>query len=339
MTGAPDLPYLPPMPRGVVPGIALIGCGGISERHLTAYKDAGWPVTVLCSRDRAKAEAHRLRFFPDAAITTDWKQAVGRDDVGVVDATPHPPERVPMIEGALNAGKHVLSQKPFVNDIRTGERLCDLADAKGAKLAVNQNGRWAPHLSWMRCAVAAGLIGDVQTIDITIDWDHNWIAGTVFDHTPNLLLFDFGIHWFDFIHSLMPDRPVITTASSVRRSAGQRAQPPLLGEATVHYEDARATLTLNGDCTRRKRNHTVIRGTAGSLTSDGVDLNTQQVTLHRPQGDASPSLVGQWFPDGFRGTMGDLLCAIEDDRPPLCEGRSNLASLELCWRVIESQTP
>ena len=52
-----------------------------------------------------------------------------------------------MIETALAAGKHVLSQKPFVLDLDDGTRLADLADESGVVLAVNQNGRWAPHLS------------------------------------------------------------------------------------------------------------------------------------------------------------------------------------------------
>lgn len=336
MSDPPELAWQPPQPRGPVPGIALIGCGGISEQHLLAYRAAGWPVRVLCSRDITKAEAHRAAFFPEAAVTTDWQEAVSRSDVGVVDATPHPPERVPIIEGAIEARKHVLSQKPFVNDLETGERLCDLADARGVKLAVNQNGRWAPHLSWMRCAVSSGLIGAVKTVDITIHWDHNWIAGTVFDSTPDLLLHDFGIHWFDFIQSLMPAHEVRTTSASVRRSSTQTAKPPLLGEAVIGYDDARATLVLNGDSTQVQRDVTIVVGTDGTLVSDGKDLQTQRVTLHRADGTStSPSLRGKWFPDGFRGTMGDLLCAIEDDRQPLCAARSNLDSLQLCWRVIQ----
>lgn len=336
MSDLPELAWQPPVPRGPVPGIALIGCGGISERHLTGYRDAGWPVRVLCSRDITKAEAHRATFFPDAVVTTDWREAVARDDVGVVDATPHPPERVPIIEGAIEAGKHVLSQKPFVNDLATGERLCDLADARGVKLAVNQNGRWAPHMSWMRCAVDAGLVGEVTAVDVAIHWDHNWIAGTVFDDTPHLLLFDFGIHWFDFIHSLMGGRAVRATSASVRRSPTQRAKPPLIGEATICFNDARATLNLNGDSAHVLRNATTVTGTEGAIVSDGVDLQNQEVRLHRAdRPDVIAQLDGQWFPDGFRGAMGDLLCAIEDDRAPLCSGRSNLSSLQLCWQVID----
>jgi predicted dehydrogenase len=47
----------------------------------------------------------------------------------------------------------VLSQKPFVLDMDTGERLANLADAQGLRLAVNQNGRWAPRFAYLGQAV------------------------------------------------------------------------------------------------------------------------------------------------------------------------------------------
>ncbi len=175
---APDLPYQPPMPRSYRPRIALVGAGGIAAAHLAAYRASGFDVAVICNRTLSRAEARRDEFFPDAEATDDIAGTLRRDDIAVVDLTPHPEERFAMIETALAAGKHVLSQKPFVLDLDAGARLADLADANGVRLAVNQNGRWAPHLAWMREAVRAGLIGRLQSCSIDIHWDHGWIAGT-----------------------------------------------------------------------------------------------------------------------------------------------------------------
>ena len=104
-----------------------------------------------------------------------------RDDVEVVDIATHTAVRPPLIEAALKAGKHVLSQKPFVTDLDVGERLADLADKMGVKLAVNQNARWAPHFSYMREAVRGGLVGDVEGIHCDVHWDHSWVKGTAFE--------------------------------------------------------------------------------------------------------------------------------------------------------------
>ena len=139
----------------------------------------------------------------------------------------------------------MLSQKPFVLDLDAGERLADLADEKGVVLAVNQNGRWAPHLSWMREAVRAGLIGDVQSCHISIHWDHSWIAGTPFEAIDDLILYDFAIHWFDFLASLIGDRATSVFATTAPRH-GQSVRPPMLAEALVAFDGGQAALLFDG---------------------------------------------------------------------------------------------
>jgi predicted dehydrogenase len=109
---APELPYRPPMPRSYRPRIALVGAGGISAAHLQAYRSAGFDVAVICSRTRANAESRRDQYFPHAEATDDIQGTLTRDDIAVVDLTPHPAERLALIETALRAGKHVLSQSP-----------------------------------------------------------------------------------------------------------------------------------------------------------------------------------------------------------------------------------
>jgi predicted dehydrogenase len=93
----------------------------------------------------------------------------------------------------------VLSQKPFVLDLDVGERLVALADARNVRLAVNQNGRWAPHFSYLRQAIAAGLLGDLVSAHLSVHWDHTWTVGTPFEEIHDLVLYDFGIHWFDIV--------------------------------------------------------------------------------------------------------------------------------------------
>ena len=157
---APDLPYRPREPRDFPPRIGLVGCGGISKTHLAAYRAAGYRVVALCDRTRAKAVARRDAFFPDAEVTTDAAELLARDDLSAVDLTPHPADRAPLVEAALVAGVSVLSQKPLALDLARARALAELAERCGTTLAVNQNGRFAPHLAWIREAVRAGLVGE-----------------------------------------------------------------------------------------------------------------------------------------------------------------------------------
>jgi predicted dehydrogenase len=333
---APALSYRPRDPRRYEPGIALIGCGGISESHLRAYKAAGYRVVALCNRTEAKARQRQREFYPRADVYADYREVLKRDDVEVVDVTPHPHERVAIVRDAIEAGKHVLSQKPFVADLNVGERLCDLADRRGVRLAVNQNGRWAPHFSYVRTAIAAGLIGTPIAAHLAVSWDHNWTAGTPFDDVRHLALYDFGVHWFDILTCFMGGQTPRRVYATEAVSPGQKARPPLLAQAIVEYENAQATITLDADARFGKADRTYVAGTKGTLTSDGPNLEKQAVALHTARGVAKPRLAGSWFRDGFHGTMAELLCAVEERREPSNNARDNLKSLALCFAACAS---
>ncbi|NGM70494.1 Gfo/Idh/MocA family oxidoreductase [Natronolimnobius sp. AArcel1] len=331
----PDLPYKPKH-VGDSPPIALIGTGGIAEQHLTAYRDAGYDVRMLCNRTRERAEKYRETFYPDADVTSDYHEVLERDDIPVVDVLPHPVDRAPILEDALEAGKHVLSQKPFVVDLEFGERLVELADERGVALAVNQNGRWAPHWSYIRHAIAEGLIGDPHGIHCSVDWDHNWIAETEINAIEHAVLYDFAVHWFDIVTCFMGDAEPKRVYASYEPSPTQQADPPLLGQAVIEYENAQATLSFDADTPVGPKDRTTVVGTDGTIRSEGPDLEQQSVTLYTAEGYARPDLEGTWFPDGFHGAMAELLSAIDEGREPSNSARNNLRTLELCYAAVAS---
>lgn len=333
---APDLPYQPPTPRAYRPRIGVIGAGGIVSAHLDAYHAAGWEVAAICNRTLAKAKARAAEFAPRARVTDRWEDVLSDPAIDVVDITPHPADRLPIIEAALRAGKHVLSQKPFVLDLAEGRQLVALARENGVKLAVNQNGRWAPHLAYIREAVRAGLIGDVISAHISIHWNHGWIAGTPFERIEDLVLYDFGIHWFDFLRSVTGGRARTVFATAAHATV-QTAAAPLLAQVLVQMEGGQASLVFDGATPFGPRDTTFIAGTKGSLQSDGPDLGQQSVTLTTAAGIARPQLRGTWFNDGFRGAMGALLVAIEDDHEPANGAEENLDSLALAFAAIQSR--
>jgi predicted dehydrogenase len=331
----PAVDYKPPMPEHRAHPIALIGAGDISSAHLDAYRKAGFNVRVIASRTLGHAVRRRDQLFPEAEATDDIAGTLARPDIAVVDITLHPEHRAPLIEAALDAGKHVLSQKPFVLDLALGERLADLADARGLMLAVNQQGRWAPHMSFMRQAVRQGLIGHVQSVHIAMHWDHSWVAGTHHDTVEDLILYDFAIHWFDFLCSLIG--PAATSVYATRSFAPrQEPKPALLAQALVEFPHGQAALLFDGATRHGSRDRTVITGTDGTLESVGPDLGRQQLTYTNASGFARPELEGTWFNDGFIGAMGALLQSIETGRPPIHNARDNLDSLALAFAAIAS---
>ncbi len=79
-----------------------------------------------------------------------------------------------------------------------------------------------------------------------------------------------------------------------------------------------------------------VAGSAGAISSTGADQDHQQIELTTAAGVVRPKLLGAWFPDGFHGTMAELLASIEEKREPMHSARNNLASLALCFAAVAS---
>ncbi|MHB8866809.1 MAG: Gfo/Idh/MocA family protein [Pirellulaceae bacterium] len=333
---APRLPYQPARPRRYRPRIGIIGCGGIIPLHLKAYRKARYQVVALADPLVQRAEQMRDEFYPRAQVFESAAELLARTDIDVVDVATHPEERKSLLMAAIRAGKHILSQKPFVTDLVVGRRIVAAARRKGIHLAVNQSGRWAAHVSYARQAIGAGLLGEVTSVDMEVCWDHNWVAGTPFEDMHHLLLFDFGIHWFDMAHCYLRGHRPKSILASVCRTSSQRARPPLSAQVLIEYPHAQASIVFRGDTRCGAQDRTVIVGTRGTLISSGPNINDQTVTLYTDQGIMVPRLKTSWFPDGFDGTMSELLCAIEEDREPSNSARDNLESLALCFAALRS---
>ncbi|MCC6508564.1 MAG: Gfo/Idh/MocA family oxidoreductase [Pirellulaceae bacterium] len=328
--------YLPQSPVSYSPNIGLIGCGGIAGYHLQAYQAAGFKVTALADLDKTRATARRDDYFPDALATDDFQKILGDDSIEVVDITTHPAERVALIRAALMAGKHVLSQKPFVLDLDVGFELVELAAKQGRYLAVNQNGRWAPHFSYARLVAGSGMIGNIFGVHMSCHWDHRWVRGTPFEQIRHLILYDYAIHWFDMVRCFLPERKAQRVFASTARAAGQDLKPNLLAQSVIEFEDAQATLAFDACVPAGPQERTYLSGTNGSLTSSGSGNQEQRLTVNLTEGSWTPTLTGKWFPDGFHGTMGELLCAIEQKRPCSIDAADNLESLALCFAAVAS---
>jgi len=333
---APELPYLPRLPRSYRPKIGLIGAGGIAEYHLRAYRALELDVVAIADIQFDRAVARRDEFYPAASVSADYGDVLRRDDIEVVDLALHPRDRVPVLEAAIAARKHILSQKPFAEDLDVAERLVALADRHNVRLAVNLNGRWAPHFAYARAAAQAGLFGEISTIDFQLAFDHSWTIGTPFEKIRHLVLYDFGIHWFDMVNCLLSGHDCKTVYAAVGHARYQTAKPPFLATAVIDAGDAQARLSLNAAVTFGQSDQTVIAGSLGTMLSTGPSLSEQQVRFSTAAGIAVPQLRGTWFENGFQGTMAELLCAIEEQREPTNSARNNLRSLALCFAAVQS---
>ena len=110
------------MPRKLL-GIGIIGAGGIVRRHAVAYRclpELARLVAVAdVDKDRANAAKHEHGF---AEIYTDYRELLGRDNIDVVSICTPPHLHSRMVIDALDAGKHVLCEKPIARTLEEADQ-------------------------------------------------------------------------------------------------------------------------------------------------------------------------------------------------------------------------
>ncbi len=171
---------------------------------------------------------------------------------------------------------------------------------------------------------------------MSVHWDHSWVQGSPFEKVKHLILFDYAIHWFDMLRYLLPHSKPTRVFASTTAAPDQKIMPNLLGQVLIEWDSAQATLAFDGALPKGSQERMFVSGTKGSLECVGPEYHPRKLTITTQEGGFQPALEGQWFPDAFRGTMGELLCSIEENRPCELDARDNLISLCMCFAAVAS---
>ncbi|MFJ5100318.1 Gfo/Idh/MocA family protein [Streptomyces sp. NPDC088554] len=162
----------------------MVGYAFMGAAHSQGWRTAGHvfdlparPVlAAICGRDgtavRAAADRHGW-----AAAETDWRALIARDDVQVVDICTPGDSHAEIAVAALEAGKHVLCEKPLANSVAEAEvmaRAAEAAAARGQLAMVGFNYRRVPAISYARKLIADGRLGPLRHVRIAYLQD--WLA-------------------------------------------------------------------------------------------------------------------------------------------------------------------
>ncbi|WP_430644889.1 Gfo/Idh/MocA family protein [Agromyces sp. GXS1127] len=162
--------------------VAMVGIGFMGAAHSQGWRvaprffDLSAPPTmdVLVGRDpdRTAAAAEKWGWRESAA---DWREVIARDDVDVVDIVTPGDTHAEIAIAALEAGKHVLCEKPLANSTAEAEemaRAAEAAAARGIRSMVGFTYRRLPATAFARQLIADGRIGEVRQVRASYlqDW-------------------------------------------------------------------------------------------------------------------------------------------------------------------------
>src|SRR5689334_21180781 len=139
-------------------GVAVVGTGFGCLTHVRALRAAGLDVVALVGQDPAKTEARAERFGVPHA-DTDVGAVLARPEVDAVTIATPPHTHAPIALAAVEAGKHVICEKPFARDAGEAERMLAAAEAAGVVHLVGTEFRWDTGQALLRRVVRDGAIG------------------------------------------------------------------------------------------------------------------------------------------------------------------------------------
>ena len=147
--------------------IAVIGCGDVSGGHIRGWQ--GQPdraqVVALADPEAEFAEERKERFeLPDADVYADWREVMARKDVDVINICTQGHLHTELIAAAMEAGKHVMTEKPTGWDLEECRRLRWYAQKyPDLKVGVAYSLRYFPLNIRVRELVRSGVIGRFHT--------------------------------------------------------------------------------------------------------------------------------------------------------------------------------
>ncbi|WP_069169671.1 Gfo/Idh/MocA family protein [Streptomyces griseus] len=163
-------------------GVGMVGYAFMGAAHSQGWRTTGHvfdlPVrpalAAICGRDRTAVEAAAAR-HGWAAAETDWRALIARDDVQLVDICTPGDSHAEIAIAALEAGKHVLCEKPLANTVAEAEAMAAAAEraaARGQVAIVGFNYRKVPAITYARSLIAEGRLGTLRHVRATYlqDW-------------------------------------------------------------------------------------------------------------------------------------------------------------------------
>ena len=215
-------------------------------------------MAVVVGRN-ADAVAEAAEKWGWAESATDWREVIARDDIDIVDIVTPGDSHAEIAIAALEAGKHVLCEKPLANTVEEAEAMADAAARaaeRGVRSMVGFTYRRVPAVTFLRDLIAEGVVGTVQQVRAAYRQD--WLVDPEMplawrlqkEHAGSGALGDIGAHIIDMTQ-FVTGQTVDAVSGTIDTIVKER---PLLGSGSGLSGNSRGGLR-RGHRRRRRALH------------------------------------------------------------------------------------
>jgi len=323
----------------VTPGVAIVGCGLIGQKRARAL--AGARLAACADLDVRRAHGVAAT-SPGAIATADWREAIDRDDVGIVIVATINDSLAEISRYAAEAGRHVLVEKPAGRTVAEIDEVIAAAAASKRLVRVGFNHRYHPALQKARELVDAGVAGELMFVrgryghGGRVGYDREWRANPALSGGGELI--DQGVHLIDLARWFLGDFPSVTGSAHT-----YFWQMPVDDNAFLLLRTAadRAAF-LHVSCTEWKNLFSFeIYGKTAKIQIDGLggSYGVERITLYKMLPEMGPPETTAWeFPRGDQSwalEFAEFLDDIRLHRTPaagIADARAALAVVEAVHR-------
>ena len=323
-----------------------VGPSGIGATWLQAIRESpDWSLVGVVDTvaDHRAAAAQRAGLGPEQCFEDVARavQALAPDAVAVVVSSPL---HAALCTQALQAGVHVVVEKPFTTTFAEARELTLLAEQRGLRLMVDQNYRYLRDIRLLRRAVVEGYPGGQPRVPefVAVSFDCLWPPRPYQSGMADTMLLEMAVHHLDALRFVLGSEAQTVSAQSWRPSWSVYAGDTWINAQFQFHNGVRAAYQ-------------------GSLESPGVRspwpglwrIACQQDTLHLADLGQGYGVYVSRDPDqverltlpeegptdpgsAIRGTLVEFAAALREGRPPQSDARDNLRTLAMAFAIPRS---
>ncbi|MCB9855721.1 MAG: Gfo/Idh/MocA family oxidoreductase [Phycisphaerales bacterium] len=318
-------------------GWGILGCGRMTDRRVApAFRQCPTArLVAFQSRDAGKAEAYRAKYDAEIAYS-DIDAFLANDDVQAVYIATPPAMHVEHVLQCLDAGKHVLVDKPIALTAADALRLVDSAEHHGKTLGVLHQQRFHPAIRRLVRLATDGTLGALHVVRIQIAmWlriEGNWRydaavagGGAAMDLAPHALDI--------LLHLLGAPRRITATTSTHCLDADVED----FCAATIDFEKGPIGLVDVSYSAHGYGGRIEAFGDRGTFVSDGCLQQADEFTMSLRTADESVSAETHRY-DGmcFRDAIEDFSAAVRMNRAPIVTGRHAVRVMRAIGAIYDS---
>jgi predicted dehydrogenase len=316
-------------------GVAIVGCGVIGTKRAKALG----PARLVVCADVVQARAEGLaRAVPGVIAAADWRRIIDRPDVDLVIVSTPNNLLAEVTVAAVEAGKHVLVEKPAARGVRELDVVIAAARQTGVQVRVGFNHRYHPALRKGRELFQAGMLGEMMFVrgryghGGRLGYESEWRADPAQSGGGELM--DQGVHLIDLARCFLGDFSEVTGFAHT-----YFWRMPVDDNAFMLLKtDQRKVAFLHVSCTEWKNLFSFeIYGRDAKLHADGLggSYGVERLAYYRMLPEMGPPETTIWeYPredDSWGMEFAEFLEDIEMGRTPsatLADARAALAVVE-----------